>query len=229
MATKKELSGKKSQLASTVSHLAIQEIREDAVVLKDGTLRAVLLCSSVNFVLKSEQEQEAIIQGYVQFLNSLEFPLQIVIQSRRLNIDGYLDKLGGLLKQQTNELLRVQMTDYIGYIKELIGLGDIMTKRFYVVVPYNPGADKSRGFWQRLVAIFSAAKSIQLSRERFVHYLESLEQRVYSVSGGLSSLGLKSVRLDTQGLVELYYTSYNPELSQQQKLVNMDKLEVEAE
>ncbi len=195
--------------------------------MKDGTLRAVLLCSSVNFVLKSEQEQEAIIQGYVQFLNSLEFPLQIVIQSRQLNIDGYLEKLSGLLKQQTNELLRVQMSDYISYIKELVGLGDIMTKRFYVVVPYNPGADKSRGFWQRLTAIFSAAKAIQLSREKFTRYLEALEQRVYAVTGGLSSLGLKSVRLDTQGLVELYYTSYNPELSQQQKLVSADKLELD--
>jgi len=223
----KELTGKKVQLSSTVSHLPINEIREDVVVLKDGTLRAVLLCSSVNFVLKGEDEQQAIIQGYVGFLNSLDFPLQIVIQSRQLNIDGYLQRLEGKLKQQTNELLRVQMTDYINYIKELISLGDIMTKHFYVVVPYNPSADKNRGFWQRFVSIFSAARAIQLSRDKFARYKEALDQRVGSIESGLSSLSLKTVRLDTQGLVELYYNSYNPELTDRQKLASLDKLDVE--
>ena len=224
---KKELLGPKKNLPSTVSHLPIKEIMDDVVVMKDGTLRAVLLCSSINFILKGEEEQKAIVQAYVQFLNALDFSLQIVVQSRKLNIDGYLNKLDEMSRQQSNELLRVQTADYLSYIKELISMGDIMTKRFYVVIPYSPGADKRRGFFERLVSIFSAATSVQLSRTQFTKYLEATEQRVNYIISGLNSLGLKSVRLDTQGLVELYYTSYNPDLMETQKLAELDKLQVE--
>src|SRR3989344_6451266 len=136
---------------STVSFLDIVEVRDDCVVMRDGTLRGVLLCSSVNFALKSEDEQIATIQAYMQFLNAIDFPLQIVIQSRKLNIDGYLERLKALEKQQTNELMRVQIADYLDYVKELISLGEIMTKRFYMAAPYNPQADKRRDFFQRLL------------------------------------------------------------------------------
>jgi len=213
---------------STASYLPLSEIRDGCVVMKDGTLRAVLMCSSVNFALKSEDEQNATIQAYVSFLNSIDFALQIVIQSRRLNIDGYLQKLAELEKQQPNELLRVQMTEYVSYIKELISLGEIMTKRFYIVVPYNPNSDKRRSFWSRLQSVLSTAGTIKLSRDKFVHYAEALEQRLSYVVSGLSSMGVKAVRLDTQGLIELYYNTYNPELKDQQKLVEMNKIQVES-
>ncbi len=225
--SKKELTGKKKPLPSTTRYLDIAEIRDGAVILKDGTLRAVLMCSSVNFSLKSDDEQNAIVQGYVSFLNSLEFPLQIVIQSRKLNIDGYLNNLDEIAKQQTNELLRVQISDYTAYVKELISLGDIMTKRFYVIVPYSPGTDKRRSFWERLVAIFSAAQSVRLSRDKFIKYLDSLARRTSQVEAGLNSMGLSAARLDTQSLIELYYNSYNPELRETEKLVGVDKVQVE--
>lgn len=218
---------KKSTLPSTTDTLSIAEIKENTVVMKDGSLRAVLLCSSVNFALKSEDEQAATIQAYVGFLNATDFPLQIVIQSRKLNIDGYLEKLNSLVRQQTNELLRLQMTDYIAYVNELLSLGDIMSKRFFVIVPYYPGEDKRRKFGQRLKSIFSAAGSVRLSRDQFVRYAEALEQRVGYVTSGLSSVGITAVTLDTQGLIELYYTTYNPDLTHSQKLAEVGKLQVE--
>ena len=210
----------------TSSYLEIAEIHDNCVVMKDGTLRGVFLCSSVNFALKSEDEQNATIQAYVSFLNSLEAPLQIVVQSRKLNIDAYLAKLESMEKQQVNELLRVQTSEYLAYIRELISLGDIMTKRFYVVVTYDHRSDKRRSFWRRVVSVFSAATSIKLSRDEFNHYAESLERRAGYIASALTSMGLKVARLDTQGLIELYYTTYNPELRERQKLVDIDKLQV---
>ena len=225
MSSKNKLA--KTKPPSTVAYLDIAEVKADVVVMKDGTLRSVLMCSSVNFALKSEDEQNATIQAYVGFLNSLEFPIQIVIQSRKLNIDGYLDKLKAAEKQQTNELLRVQIAEYVAYIKELISLGDIMTKRFYVVVPYNPSSDARRSFWQRLKAVLSAAGMVKLSREQFTKYTEALEQRVNYVSSGLASVGVKAVRLDTQSLIELYYNTYNPEIRETEKMNKVEELKVE--
>ena len=213
---------------STVTFLDIAEIRDDCVVMRDGTLRGVLLCSSINFALKSDDEQTATIQGYMQFLNSVDFPLQIVIQSRKLNIDGYLEKLKAMEKQQTNELLRVQIADYLDYVKELISLGEIMTKRFYMVAPYNPQADKRRNFFQRLVSVLSAAGTVKLTREQFERYAEALGKRMEFLISGLASVGLTALRIDTQGLIELYYNSYNPDLGEQQPLAPLDKLQVEA-
>jgi len=213
--------------SSTVNFLDIAEIRDDCVIMRDGTLRGVLLCSSVNFALKSEDEQNATIQAYMQFLNSLDFPLQIVIQSRKLNIDGYLEKLKVMEKQQTNELLRVQIADYLDYVKELISLGEIMTKRFYVIGQYNPLSDKKRSFFQRLKQVLSAAGTISLTRDQFERYAEALGKRMEFIISGLASIGLSAVRLDTQSLIELYYNSYNPDLGEQQPLVEIDKLQVE--
>lgn len=214
--------------ASTVSFLDIMEIRDDCVVMRDGTLRAVLLCSSINFALKSEDEQTATIQAYMQFLNAVDFPLQIVIQSRKLNIDGYLEKLKVLEKQQTNELLRVQIADYLDYVKELISLGEIMTKRFYMVAPYDPKSDKKKNFFKRLTTILAAAGTIKLSRDEFERYSEALGKRTEFLISGLASVGLVAARIDTQGLIELYYNSYNPNIGEQQPLAAVEKLQLEA-
>lgn len=211
----------------TTQYLDVVEVRDNVVVMRDGTLRAVLLCSSINFALKSEDEQNATIQAYVGFLNSLDFSFQIVIQSRKLNIDGYLSKLQEAEKQQPNELLRVQIGEYVSYIKELVSLGDIMTKRFFVVVPYNPHSDKRRSFWERFTSVISAARSVKLSREDFTRYAEALERRISFVTQGLASLSVSAARLDTQSLIELYYTTYNPDVREQEKLVDVTKLQVE--
>ncbi len=211
---------------STQKFLDFNEVRDGVVVMKDGTLRAVLSVSSTNFALKSEDEQNAIVQGYVQFLNSLDFPLQIVIQSRRLDISKYLNELAERERQQTNELLRMQMSDYRQYVSELVELGDIMSKKFYVVVPYDPASDKTRGFFKQVWSAFAAADVIRLSNEQFADRKHVLEQRVSNVAAGLTSMSLVAELLETQQLIELLYNAYNPETSQQQKMVPVEKLDV---
>lgn len=222
----KKLANKKVS-ASTQHYLDIAEVKEDTVVMKDGTLRAVLLVSSINFSLKSEEEQNAIISAYISFLNFLEFPLQIVIQSRKLDIDGYLNRLKKVEKEQTNELLRMQTAEYRQYVSELVDIGDIMNKRFYIVVPYDPLSDKQKSWIKRFVGIFAAAKEVKLKQAEFEKRRHGLFQRVEHILTGLASMSLKSVVLDTQSLIELYYNTYNPDVYNNQKLVDLNKLRVE--
>lgn len=218
---------KNSVSVSTQQYLDIAEIKEDTIVMKDGTLRVVLLVSSINFALKSEDEQNAVIDSYVRFLNNLSFTLQIVIQSRELDIDNYLEYLKGKEKEQTNKLLKVQTADYIEYIKELTSLGKIMNKRFYIIVPYNPLTDKRKSFFSLIGEALKPATIIKLKEKTFRQYKEMLERRVDSVVGGLESMGVAVARLDTQSLIELYYKTYNPETSKNQNLVDLDKIRVE--
>lgn len=211
----------------TQKYLNIAEIKDNTVVMKDGTLRAVLLVSSINFALKSEDEQNAVIDSYIRFLNNLSFMIQIVIQSRELNIDNYLQYLKDREKEQTNKLLKIQTADYIEYIKELTSLGKIMNKRFYVIVPYDPLTDKHKGFFSLVSEALRPATIIKLKEKTFKNYQEMLDRRIDSVSGGLESMGVAIARLDTQSLIELYYKTYNPETAPNQELVELDKIRVE--
>ena len=213
----------------TQRYLDIAEIREDVVIMKDGTLRAVLLVSSINFALKSEDEQQATVQGYMQFLNSLEHPIQVVIQSRRMNIDGYMANLKQQEETIKNELLRSQIRDYMSFVQELVELGEIMQKQFFVVVPFDPSetGDKRKSFITRLSASISPAKLLKLNAKQFTDRKATLTQRVANVSSGLQSMGLQVAMLDTQSLIELYYTCYNPQVLDTQKLVDTSKLQVE--
>ncbi|MBI4779646.1 hypothetical protein HY797_04335 [Candidatus Falkowbacteria bacterium] len=210
--------------SSTQQYLDIAEFREDTVIMRDGTLRAVLLVASINFALKSEDEQNAIISAYVGFLNNIDFPLQIVIQSRELNIDNYLVFLRQKEKEQTNELLKMQTAEYLQYISELISLGKIMNKKFYVVISYNPSSDKQKGFFAKLFESLRPASLIKMKEDRFLRRRSELTRRVENVIGGLSSMGVNAVSLDTQSLIELFYNTYNPETSANQKLVDIKEL-----
>jgi hypothetical protein len=212
---------------STQKYLDIAEVRDDMVVLNDGTVRAALLVSSINFDLKSEDEQKAIISGYVSFLNTLDYPIQIVIQSRPLNIDEYLNRLKKVEKEQTNELLRMQTADYRQFVTELLTMEKIMSKKFYLIVPYKPLSDKRKNFFSKFGAIVSAAKVVKLSRKRFEEFSLELGKRCDFIVSGLGSLGLRSQRLSTQAMIELYYDSYNPNLFQKQPLEDISKLNVE--
>jgi len=220
-------SGKNKISVSTQQYLNIAEIKDNTVVMKDGTLRAVLLVSSINFALKSEDEQNAVIDSYARFLNNISFTLQIVIQSRELDIENYLEYLKGKEKEQTNKLLKAQTADYIEYINELISLGKIMNKRFYVIVPYDPLTDKHKSFFSQIKEAFRPATIIKLKEKTFRNYQEMLDRRVDSIVGGLESMGVAVARLDTQSLIELYYKTYNPETSKNQELVEIDKIRVE--
>jgi type IV secretory pathway VirB4 component len=222
----KKLAGSKPGVPAQ-RYLDIAEIREDVVVMKDGTLRAVLLVSSINFALKSIDEQNAIVQAYMQFLNALDHPIQIVIQSRRMNIDEYLRKLSESERTQSNELLRRQISDYRDYVKQLVDLGEIMQKKFFVVVPLDPATDKQKGFFARLTEILTPSVAIRISDDRFQKSRQSLMLRVNGIVSGLSSMSLNAVMLDTQSLIELFYTVYNPELFETQRMIDTRKLQIE--
>lgn len=213
--------------ASTQEHLDIAEIRDDVVVMKDGTIRAVIMVSSINFALKSEDGQNAVIESYIRFLNNLSFPLQIVIQSRELDIDNYLEYLKVKEKEQINQLLKIQTADYIEYIQELTSLGKIMNKKFFVVVPYSALTDKRKGFFSLLGESLKPATILKLKEKTFRKYQEMLDRRAESVIGGLESMGVATSRLDTQGLIELYYKTYNPETAKNQELPDLDKMRVQ--
>ena len=218
---------KKKIQVSTQEHLDIAEIRDDVVVMKDGTLRSVIMVSSINFALKSEDGQNAVINAYIRFINNLSFPLQIVIQSRELDIDNYLEYLKVKEKEQTNRLLKIQTADYIEYIRELTSLGKIMNKRFFVVIPYSFLSDKRKGFFSLLAEALRPATILKLKDKTFRKYQEMLDRRVDSVIGGLEGMGVAATRLDTQSLIELYYKTYNPETAKNQNLPDLDKIRVE--
>jgi hypothetical protein len=195
--------------------------------MKDGTLRAVLLVSSINFALKNEDEQNAIISSYVSFLNSLEYPLQVVVQSRKLYIKPYLDKLLAQERLQTNELLRAQIADYRSFVTELISLGEIMSKQFFVVVPYDPVSNHQKSFWARVSEVLNPATAVHLKGKKFEERKYDLDMRVRQIESGLGSMGLTVVRLDTQALIELYYSTYNPDIALTEHLPALTDLQVE--
>ena len=218
---------KKPTRPASQAHLPIAEIKENTVVMRDGTLRAVLMVGSINFALKSEDEQNALISSYVGFLNSIDFPLQIVSQSRKLQMKPYLEQLFQLEKQQANELLRIQIADYRAFVQELVEIGQIMTKRFYVVVPYDPLSNKKKSFWARFQEVLKPALTVRLKDERFRERRADLDSRLRQVSGGLEGMGLNVVELDTQALIELFYATYNPDIAFAEQLGKIGELRIE--
>lgn len=214
--------------SSTQKYLDIAEIKENTIIMNDGTLRAILLVSSINFALKNEDEQNAIIVSYISFLNNLEFPVQIVIQSKELNIDNYLERLRQKEKEQTNQLLKMQISEYLYYINELISMEKIMNKHFYVCIPYNPLSDKHKGFFKSLFQAFKAVILVKMEEKRFKKYSVALNRRVDNVQSALASMSLNTARLDTQSLIELFYNTYNPIVSSNQKLTDVNELRIES-
>jgi len=212
--------------SSTQQYLDIAEIKDDTIIMRDGSLRAVLMISSINFALKSEEEQNAIIYSYVSFLNNIDFSLQIVVQSRELSIEGYINSLKQKEKEQTNELLKIQTAEYTQYISELISLGKIMSKRFYVAIPYNPASDKQKNFLKRILEAFKPTTLIKMRKKKFLKLQAELSRRVENTTTGLASIGLNAVQLDTQSLIELFYNTYNPTTSANQKLADIKQLRV---
>ena len=217
-------------LPSTQRYLDVAEIRDDVLIMKDGSLRTVLATSSINFGLKSEDEQNAVVQSYVSFLNALDSPLEIVIQSRRLNIDAYLGQLEQIEKEQTNDLLRLQISDYRQFIVELISIGQIMSKSFFVIIPYRGEGievNKPKGFTERIREVMSPTAVIRLKEDRLQSKLASLSQSADHIITGLTAMGLKAQQLNTQQLIEMLYTTYNPDVAEPQHLADVHSLNVE--
>lgn len=223
----KKAAAKKASIPSAQRFLSLAEIKQDTLIMKDGTLRAILMVSSINFALKNEDEQNATISAYVSFLNSIEHPLQVVIQSRELYIQPYLQDLLKREREQNNELLRAQIADYRSFVSELVEMGEIMSKNFYVVVPYDPLSNKQKSFWSRLSEVFNPITTVKLKAERFAKRKYDLDQRVRQVESGLRSIGLEVVRLDTQSLVEVLYSTYNPDIALTERLAPLNEMKLE--
>lgn len=222
------LSKKQSGGSSTQRYVDVEEIRDGTLVLKSGALRAVLLVSSINFDLKSSEEQDAIISQYQNFLNSLDFPVQIVIQSRRFNIDPYIELLREKEVQQPNELLRFQMKEYQGFIKNLTEVSNIMSKFFYVVIPFSPVENTKSGFFGKIGDIFNPKKTVGLKEDAFDTYRTQLMQRVEHVTAGLSPMGIRATALGTEELIELLYNSYNPSMFATTIVRNIEGIELQS-
>lgn len=193
---------------SAQSFVPVKEVRDGIIILKQGGYRGILMCSSVNFALKSEDEQKAVIGGFQTFLNSLDFSVEIVVHSRRMDIRPYLALLEDRLNSQQTDLMRIQVREYIQFIKNFIEGSDIMTKLFYVVVPFEPAAI---GEVATALPLFGAkpAASPQGFSNTFDEHKVQLEQRMALVASSLSASGIRAVQLGTEEVIELLYRSFN--------------------
>lgn len=207
--------GNKTSAASAQAFLPIEAIRDGVIVLKGGAgLRSVLMVSSLNFALKSDEEQDALVAQYENFLNALDFPLQLVVQSRKLNIQPYLELLAERQGEETNELVKVQIGEYAEFVKSFVELTHIVSKTFFAVVPLTPSiAARSGGFFRGLTSRLAGARKAA-SEDDFSQQKNQLLQRADAASAGLKRLGLRVVPLGTEELVELFYGLYNPTESQ---------------
>ena len=185
----------------------VEDIHDDVVVLKNSQMCMVLLASSINFALKSADEQQAILSQFQAFLNSIDFSIQVYLQSRRLDIRPYLDILKEREDDQYNDLMRVQLREYMEFISTFTEQVDIMTKNFFVVIPYTPANLEVKGIGKFL----RSGNSAKREGEKFFEDRTQLEQRVSVVEQGLARIGIRTVPLGTEELVELFYHIFNPE------------------
>ena len=199
-------------VTSTKNLVPISDIREGVVILKNGSLRMVLEVSAINFELRSAEEQTAILQGFQRFLNSADFPLQIVVSSRELNINNYISAVDKIVESAESELFRIQAVEYSRFIKELSSLSNIMSKKFYVVLPfYIYETPEKTGLTQSLRGLFKPKEvAKEVTDEQFETYKNQLMQRAELVYGVLVGLGLKITPLKDEDLKQLYYNLYNP-------------------
>lgn len=216
----------KKTTSPTQKYLDVAEVKEDVIILKSGALRCVLAVSAINFDLKSSDEQDAIIGQYQNFLNSVDFPLQILINSRKLDMGNYLDFLTDKEKGQSNELLRMQISEYKSFIEQLTSVSNIMDKNFYIIVPFSPIENREKGFFSNFANMMNPQKNILEKRENFETYKNQLYQRVDHIITALSGIGLRIIPLKTEELIELLFDSYNPRVYNAVDLKDVNKLEL---
>lgn len=216
----------KPSKVSTLGFVEISEIRDSVLILREGQMRSVLAVSSANFALKSSQEQEIIIGTFQGVLNSLEFPIQILVQSRRLDLNPYIEKLKQLEDQQKNDLLRVKMQEYIEYIKEMLHEVNIMNKEFYVIAGYEPVSLKD-GLFGRFFRALNPTRIIKQKQEDFVRNRKLLMSRMDQVTSRMGGLDLKVELLGTEQLIALIYNSYNPDTLESIRLRDVSSIDVE--
>lgn len=223
------VSPNKENPQSTQATLLISELRDNVVIMKDGSFRAVVACKSVNFDLMSEMERESVEYSYQNFLNSLKFTTQILVRSQRVDIGPYIERLSEIRRNNDNMLLGVLMDDYINFIDILSQEANIMDKSFFIVIPYYSSAEveKSLQETKNFFKTFSRSKTMEVTRIDRATYdkaLSELTNRVDSVMSGLFQIGIQSVRLNTKELAELYYNFNNPDTAVREPLVDFSKL-----
>jgi len=214
---------------STQNSLLLSEVRDNMVIMADGSFRAVVACKSINFDLMSSREREGIEYSYQNFLNSLNHPVQILVRSQRVDIGPYLDHLVDIRSKQDNMLLNVLMDDYINFIDILSQEANIMDKSFYIAIPYYPKGDlsnlveQSKGFFGKL---FASSKNVitKIDTVTYEKAKTEIKNRVDGVMGGLFQLGIRSTQLSTRELGELYYNFYNPDTAVREPLVNFNNI-----
>lgn len=183
---------------TTQEFVPIKEVRDGVIIMKDGSMRSVILSSSLNFALKSVDEQEAIIYQFQNFLNSLDFSIQISIQSRELDIRPYLATLEKRYNDELNDLMKIQIKEYIGFIKNFTESQNIMSKTFFIVIPFSP------------TVLLGGKKDKNLKNDNFEENRTQLEQRASVVQQGLMRCGVRSATLGTEEAIELFYKLFNP-------------------
>ena len=225
----KPVSPNKDAPTSTQSTLLISELRDNVVIMKDGSFRAVVACKSINFDLMSDVEREGIEYSYQNFLNSLKFTTQILVRSQRVDIGPYIERLSEIRRNNDNMLLGVLMDDYINFIDILSQEANIMDKSFFIVIPYYSSADTEKALQQtkNFFKSFSKSKAPEVTRIDRATYdkaLSELTNRVDTIISGLFQIGINSVRLNTRELAELYYNFNNPDTAVREPLVDFSKL-----
>ena len=219
----------KDNPTSTQATLLISELRDNVVIMKDGSFRAVVACKSINFDLMSEVEREGVEYAYQNFLNSLDFTTQILIRSQRVDIGPYIERLSEIRRNNDNMLLGVLMDDYINFIDVLSQEANIMDKSFFIVVPYysSPEAEKDLQQTKNFFKTFTNSKGpeiTRINRETYDKALSELTNRIDTVISGLFQIGINSVRLNTKELAELYYNFNNPDTAVREPLVDFSKV-----
>ncbi len=222
-------SGGKDNPTSTQATLLISELRDNVVIMKDGSFRAVVACKSINFDLMSDMEREGVEYSYQNFLNSLKFTTQILVRSQRVDIGPYIERLSEIRRNNDNMLLGVLMDDYINFIDVLSQEANIMDKSFFVIIPYYTSAEVEKDLQQtkNFFKTFSRGKGLEatrIDRPTYDKALSELTNRVDSVMSGLFQIGIHSVRLNTKELAELYYNFNNPDTAVREPLVDFSKL-----
>lgn len=195
---------------ATQQFVPIDRIRDGIITLKSGELRAILITSSLNIALKSDDEQSAILLQFQSLLNSLEFPIQMFAESRRLNIKPYLELLEDRETKVTEDLLKIQIHEYTGFIKKFVEETNIMTKHFFVVIPYLPLNIASHSGVSGILGFGGSSDSTPAEEEAFDASRIQLEQRISTVVQGLSRFGIRAQKLGTEEAVELFYKLFNP-------------------
>lgn len=223
------ISPNKDNPLSTQATLLISELRDNVVIMKDGSFRAVVACKSINFDLMSEMEREGVEYSYQNFLNSLNFTTQILVRSQRVDIGPYLTRLTEIRRNNDNMLLGVLMDDYINFIEILSQEANIMDKSFFIVIPYYTSSDSEKSLQEtkNFFKTFSKAKPMEVTRIDRVVYdkaMTELNNRVDTVVSGLFQIGIHSVRLNTKELAQLYYNFNNPDTAVREPLVDFSQV-----